>query len=47
MRLRALQPGATLERVRKATGFELLVADDVKELPAPTEMELFALRGLA
>jgi glutaconate CoA-transferase subunit B len=47
MRLRALQPGATLESVRKATGFELLVADDVKELPAPTETELSALRGLA
>jgi glutaconate CoA-transferase subunit B len=47
MRLRALQPGATLERVRQATGFELLVADDVKELPAPTEMELSSLRGLA
>jgi glutaconate CoA-transferase subunit B len=47
MRLRALQPGATLEQVREATGFQLLVADDVRELAPPAEAELAALRALA
>jgi glutaconate CoA-transferase subunit B len=46
MRLRALQPGATREQVRECTGFELLVADPLDELPEPTPAELTALREL-
>jgi glutaconate CoA-transferase subunit B len=46
MRLDALQPGVTEEQVHESTGFELLVSDDVAELPAPTERELAELRWL-
>lgn len=47
MRVRALQPGASLEQVREATGFELEVAGDVERAEPPTEAELEALRSLA
>jgi glutaconate CoA-transferase subunit B len=46
MRLRALQPGVTIEGVQEATGFELLVADEIELLEAPTAIELSILREL-
>ncbi len=46
MRLDALQPGVSLEDVVGATGFELLVASDVRVLDPPTEEELAALARL-
>ncbi|MQA11616.1 MAG: CoA-transferase [Pseudonocardiaceae bacterium] len=46
MRLRALQPGVTVDQVRAATGFELPVADSIEELPAPRPDELAILRDL-
>jgi glutaconate CoA-transferase subunit B len=46
LRLDAVQPGVTVDAVRDATGFELLVADTVAELPSPTEQELMELRRL-
>jgi glutaconate CoA-transferase, subunit B len=46
MRLRALQPGVTVDEVKKATGFELLVHEDVDELPPPAHEELALLREL-
>jgi glutaconate CoA-transferase, subunit B len=46
MRLEKLQPGATVDQVRAATGFELLVADEVTDLDPPTEDELQTLRLL-
>jgi glutaconate CoA-transferase, subunit B len=46
MRVRAMQPGATLEMVRERTGFELETADPLEDLPEPTEAELGALREL-
>jgi glutaconate CoA-transferase subunit B len=46
LRLDALQPGVTEERVHESTGFELLVSDSLAELPAPTEQELAELRWL-
>jgi glutaconate CoA-transferase, subunit B len=46
MRLRALQPGVTVDEVKKATGFELLVHEDVDELPPPEHEELALLREL-
>lgn len=46
MRVRALQPGVTLEQVREQTGFELLVADSLQVLPPPGEDELRLLREL-
>lgn len=46
MRLRALQPGVTADDVLDATGFELLIHDDVDQLPEPSEEELTILREL-
>jgi len=36
MRLRTVHPGTSVDEVRAATGFELLVADDVTETEPPT-----------
>jgi len=44
MRLIATHPGVKPEDVVKATGFELLVADQVATNPEPTEKELKLLR---
>jgi len=46
MRLRALQPGVRVEDVQEATGFELLVAEEIESLEAPTAVELGILREL-
>lgn len=46
MRVRALQVGVTLDQVRTATGFELLVHDELGQLPAVTDNELAVLRYL-
>jgi glutaconate CoA-transferase subunit B len=46
LRLDALQPGATVEAVVGNTGFELLIADDVRELPGPTDRELGEIQRL-
>jgi glutaconate CoA-transferase, subunit B len=47
MRLCALQPGVTVERVKNHTGFDLLVADDVSVLEPPSGEELEIFRTLA
>lgn len=39
-------PGVTVEEVTAATGWDLRVADDVRETEAPGDGELTALRGL-
>lgn len=44
MRLASLQAGVSVEEVVRATGFELVVPDDVPEMAAPNEDELSALR---
>jgi glutaconate CoA-transferase subunit B len=44
--LTALQPGATVEAAREATGWDLAVADEVDVVPPPTETELAVLRQL-
>jgi len=44
MTLATLHPGITLDRVREATGWELAVADDLAETPAPTPDELRLIR---
>lgn len=46
MRVRALQPGVTLNQVQDATGFELLVHDNVYSLPPVEDSELAVLRML-
>lgn len=46
MRLRGLQPGVTVDDVQAATGFELVVPDDVEDLPGPEPEELAILREL-
>lgn len=46
MRVRALQAGVTLDQVRAATGFELLVFDEIEELPPVQDAELTLLRRL-
>jgi acyl CoA:acetate/3-ketoacid CoA transferase beta subunit len=46
MRLVALQPGVTVEEVVDSTGFELLFADDVRELPPPNDEELAGIRKI-
>lgn len=42
MRLRSVHPGVTVDEVRDATGFDLVVPDDVpgSRLPTPDEVEL-------
>jgi glutaconate CoA-transferase, subunit B len=42
----ALQPGATAEQAREATGWNLAVADDIEKLEPPTAEELSVLREL-
>ena len=42
--LASVHPGHTVEEVRAETGWDLKLADDVSETPAPTESELSAIR---
>ncbi len=44
--LTALQPGATVEQVREATGWDLKVAAEVRQLEPPTDDELEKLRAI-
>nr|WP_245620578.1 CoA-transferase subunit beta [Cryptosporangium arvum] len=44
--LTALHPGVSLDQVRKATGWALRVADDLRTTDEPTEEQLRALRAL-
>jgi glutaconate CoA-transferase subunit B len=46
LELVSIHPGVTVEQVSHATGWDLLVADQVAETPAPTAAELVVLRGL-
>jgi glutaconate CoA-transferase, subunit B len=46
MRLRALQPGVTVERVTAATSFPLVIHDELEELPPVRPDELAILREL-
>jgi glutaconate CoA-transferase, subunit B len=46
LRLDALQPGATVDAVVDATGFELLIPQEIGELSPPTPAELAELRRL-
>jgi glutaconate CoA-transferase subunit B len=42
----ALQPGATAEQAREATGWNLALADEIEQLEPPTAEELTVLREL-
>ena len=42
----ALHPGVDVEQARAATGWDLAVADELRETEPPTELELLALRAL-
>jgi glutaconate CoA-transferase subunit B len=44
MRLIGLLPEVTLDEVIQNTGFELLIKEDLKQLPPPTDEELKVLR---
>jgi acyl CoA:acetate/3-ketoacid CoA transferase beta subunit len=44
MRLRSVHPGVTVDEVVAATGFELVVPDDVPETRLPTGEELHLIR---
>src|SRR5690242_2978002 len=44
--LQSVHPGVTVEQVKEATGWNLKVADEMKQTPAPTGQELAALREL-
>jgi acyl CoA:acetate/3-ketoacid CoA transferase beta subunit len=46
MRLRSTHPGVSVEEVVAATGFELLIADDIDESRAPTDDERAAIDRL-
>jgi glutaconate CoA-transferase subunit B len=46
MRLRALQAGVTVSDVQQATGFSLLIHDDLEQVEPPTAEELAILREL-
>ncbi len=44
MRLKSIHPGAALERIRRKTGFELDIADDISETRPPDAEDLRLLR---
>lgn len=44
MRIRSVHPGVTVDQVVEATGFELVVPDDVPETRAPTDADLRLIR---
>jgi glutaconate CoA-transferase subunit B len=44
MRLVSTHPGVSVEQVQEATGFELALADNIVETPAPTAEQLAVLR---
>lgn len=44
MRLIRIFPGETVESIQAATGFELLVSDNVTQFPAPTKEEVRMIR---
>ena len=46
MRLRSVHPGVTVDEVVEATGFELVVPDDVPESRLPTDEELALIRAV-
>lgn len=46
MRLRSLQPGVAVDQVVAATGFELVVPEDIQVLAPVTESELTLMRQL-
>jgi acyl CoA:acetate/3-ketoacid CoA transferase beta subunit len=46
MRLRSVHPGVTVDEVVAATGFELVIPDDVPESRLPTDDELVLIRGV-
>ncbi|TCN37925.1 glutaconate CoA-transferase subunit B [Kribbella orskensis] len=45
-RLRQVFPDVSVEQVRAATGFELVVAADLRPVPLPSAAEIAALRGV-
>src|SRR6202035_2040272 len=47
MRLRQVQPGVSVADVQAATGFPLLLGEDLTELPEPSATELQMLRELS
>ena len=46
MRLRSVHPGVAIDEVVAATGFELVIADDVDETRSPADDEQAALDRL-
>jgi hypothetical protein len=46
MRLRSLHPGVTVDDVIAATGFELVIPDNVPESRLPTDDELSLIRDV-
>ena len=44
MRLRSVHPGVTVDEVQEATGFALIVADDIDETRPPTDEDLTLIR---
>lgn len=47
MRVKTIHPGYDIENVKKATGFDLIIADDLSETKPPTIDELKLLREKA
>jgi glutaconate CoA-transferase subunit B len=46
MRLLSVHPGVSVEQVRKATGFELVIEGEVPQTPPPSEIEVRLIREL-
>jgi len=44
MKVESIHPGADLDRVKDATGFELIISDFIETTPPPSENELRLLR---
>jgi hypothetical protein len=46
MRLKSVHPGVSVEDVVAATGFELVIPEDVPETRLPTDEELHIMRDV-
>jgi glutaconate CoA-transferase subunit B len=46
LKMTALHPGATVEEAKEATGWKLMVAEELETTDPPTEEELGILREL-
>jgi hypothetical protein len=44
MRLKTVHAGVSVDKIKRKTGFDLLIADDLHETPPPDQDDLYLLR---